>query len=371
MKKIINILILLIISTNYLAQEPVFSQFYFNPIYLNPAMSGMDNNYRLIINNKNQWSKIPGRFNTTSISFDSWQNQSNSSVSMLYSTSTEGESYFRTDRFHFGGAYRLFDVFPSPLAWQFGFHYQNITRRIDWSKLVFSDELDPYLGNINSTSFVIPDSDRFKSSNLSLGTVLTYHLKRGSKTRRFNLPVDLDLELGLAVHEFVQRSNSFVNNGVYKTKRRFTFHGSMLWPFNKSKLSGGIKHSALLVSQGNLSTLQVGLAEAWINPLHLGLFYRRQMSTVSSDFDKFEALYFIFGYQKVLEKSNLSLTMSYSRDFTVSELSAYSGGTNEFSIIVESIEGGLFQGLFRNKRHHKNKYRSMPCYSKFNSRRGF
>ena len=77
MKKIINILILLIISANYLAQEPVFSQFYFNPIYLNPAMSGMDNNYRLIINNKNQWSKIPGKFNTTSVSFDSWQNQSN------------------------------------------------------------------------------------------------------------------------------------------------------------------------------------------------------------------------------------------------------------------------------------------------------
>ena len=95
------------------------------------------------------------------------------------------------------------------------------------------------------------------------------------------------------------------------------------------------------------------------------------MSTVSTDLDKFEALYFIFGYQKVLEKSNLSLTMSYSRDFTVSELGAYSGGTNEFSIIIESIEGGLFQGLFRNKRHHKNKYRSMPCYSKFNSRRGF
>ena len=49
MKKIINILIFLIISANCFSQEPVFSQYYFNPIYLNPAMSGMDNNYRLII----------------------------------------------------------------------------------------------------------------------------------------------------------------------------------------------------------------------------------------------------------------------------------------------------------------------------------
>jgi hypothetical protein len=51
-------------------------------------------------------------------------------------------------------------------------------------------------------------------------------------------------------------------------------------------------------------------------------------------------------------------------------LGGYSGGTNEISIILESIEGGLFAGLLRSKRHSKNKYRSIPCYSKFNTRRG-
>ena len=369
-RKIINIILVLFVSSNINAQEPVFSQFYFNPLYLNPAMSGMDNNFRLFLNNKNQWSKVPGQFNTTSISFDTWQNQSNSSLSMLYSSGIEGESYFKTDRFHFGGAYRLFDVFPSPIAWQFGFHYQNITKKIDWSRLVFSDELDTYLGNVYSTSFIIPNSNSFNSSNLALGTVLTYHLKRGTKSRRFHLPIDLDLELGLAVHDFVQRGNSFINDGVYTSNRRYTFHGSMLWPFSKGKVSGGVKHSALLVNQGNLSTLQVGIIESWIYPLHLGVYYRRQMTSIKSDFDRIEALYFIFGYQKVFDQSNLSLTMSYSRDFTVSELGAYSGGTNEISIILESIEGGLFEGLIKSKRHSKNKYRSIPCYSKFNTRRG-
>ena len=243
-KKIINIIFILFITANINAQEPVFSQFYFNPLYLNPALSGMDNNFRLFLNNKNQWSKVPSRFNTSSVSFDTWQNQSNSSLSFLYSTGLEGESLFRTDRFHFGGAYRLFDVFPSPVAWQFGFHYQNITKKLDWSRLVFSDELDPYLGNIYSTSFIVPNSNSFTTSNLALGTVLTYHLKRGTKTRRFNLPIDLDLELGLAVHDFIQRGNSFVNDGVYTSNRRYTFHGSMLWPFSKGKISGGVKHSA-------------------------------------------------------------------------------------------------------------------------------
>ena len=78
MKNIINILALLLIFNNYAGQEPVFSQFYFNPMYLNPALAGMDNNFRLFVNYKNQWSKVPTLFNTSSISFDTWQNHQNS-----------------------------------------------------------------------------------------------------------------------------------------------------------------------------------------------------------------------------------------------------------------------------------------------------
>ena len=46
-RKIINIILVLFITVNINAQEPVFSQFYFNPLYLNPAMSGMDNNFEI------------------------------------------------------------------------------------------------------------------------------------------------------------------------------------------------------------------------------------------------------------------------------------------------------------------------------------
>jgi len=160
---------------------------------------------------------------------------------------------------------------------------------------------------------------------------------------------------------------SFASNS--DNNRKYTLHGSMLWPF-KGNLSGAIKHSAVYVNQGLLSTLQVGIAEAWLYPLHLGLFYRQQMTTLDTDLDKYESVYFIFGYQHVFERNNLGLTFSYSRDFTVSELSASTSGTNEISIIIESIEGGIFSGLLRAKRHQKKKYRSIPCYSKFNTRGG-
>ena len=66
-------------------QDAEFTQFYSNPIYLNPALAGMDNNFRISMNKRSQWSKIPSQFNTNSISLDSWQNNTNSALSFLYS----------------------------------------------------------------------------------------------------------------------------------------------------------------------------------------------------------------------------------------------------------------------------------------------
>tara|TARA_B100001758_G_scaffold234276_1_gene233312 strand:- start:593 stop:1711 length:1119 start_codon:yes stop_codon:yes gene_type:complete len=366
---LLYILLLLMFTKRNYAQEPVFSQFNFNPIYLNPALAGIDNNFRLFFNKRNQWGKIPSQFNTNSISIDSWQNNTNSAISMMYSNGTEGEGLFRTGNFFFGGAYRLFDVFPSPFAWQFGFQYQNINKSIDWSRLVFSDELDHYLGDIGTSSFINPNTNSYNVSNVALGTVMSYHIKRGSRYRRFHIPVDFDLELGLAVHNFIPRPNSFLSN-QFNNSRKYTLHGSVLWPFKSKKLYGAIKHSAVYINQGALSTLQIGLAESWIYPFHLGMFYRQQMTSLAVDLDKFESFYFIIGYQKVVKESNLSFTFSYSRDFTISELGSYTNGTNELSIIIESIEGGLFANMLHAKRHSKNKYRSIPCYSKFNTRAG-
>ena len=156
--------------------------------------------------------------------------------------------------------------------------------------MVFSDELDHYEGDIYTSDFIAPAGNSYNTSNLALGTVLTYHIKRGSKSRRFHIPLDLDMELGIAVHNFVQRSNGFIYD-IYDNNRKYTLHGSLLWPLKKDKISGGIKHSAVYINQGNLSTLQIGIAEAWIYPLHLGIFYRQQMTSLVDDLDRFEYFY--------------------------------------------------------------------------------
>ena len=58
------------LSTTALAQDPEFSQFYANPLYLNPAFAGSNNCPRVALNYRNQWPGLSGSFVTQSVSYD-------------------------------------------------------------------------------------------------------------------------------------------------------------------------------------------------------------------------------------------------------------------------------------------------------------
>ena len=53
-----------------LCQDAEFTQFYSNPIYLNPAFAGTNNCPRISTNYRSQWTGLPQIFNTTSFSYD-------------------------------------------------------------------------------------------------------------------------------------------------------------------------------------------------------------------------------------------------------------------------------------------------------------
>ena len=52
------------------AQDPKFSQFYANPIYLNPAFAGTNVCGRLHLNIRDQWPAIQGAYAAYSASYD-------------------------------------------------------------------------------------------------------------------------------------------------------------------------------------------------------------------------------------------------------------------------------------------------------------
>ena len=55
------------------AQDPKFSQFFANPIYLNPAFTGTNVCARLHLNIRDQWPAIQGAYAAYSASYDQQQ----------------------------------------------------------------------------------------------------------------------------------------------------------------------------------------------------------------------------------------------------------------------------------------------------------
>ena len=67
--KILTLLFSLVATSEAKAQDPAFTQFYANPIYLNPAFAGSHGCPRVNMNHRNQWPSISGAFVTNKKAF--------------------------------------------------------------------------------------------------------------------------------------------------------------------------------------------------------------------------------------------------------------------------------------------------------------
>jgi hypothetical protein len=72
MKKILFSLLFSFNCLVLLAQDPTFTQFYANPVYLNPALAGSSGCPRVALNYRNQWPQLTGNYVTYAASYDSY-----------------------------------------------------------------------------------------------------------------------------------------------------------------------------------------------------------------------------------------------------------------------------------------------------------
>ena len=72
MKKLVILFALISLSETVLAQDPTFTQFYANPLYLNPAFAGSHGCPRFALNYRNEWPNLSGNYVTYSASYDQY-----------------------------------------------------------------------------------------------------------------------------------------------------------------------------------------------------------------------------------------------------------------------------------------------------------
>ena len=78
------------------AQDPQFTQFYANPIYLNPAFAGSQRCPRMCLNHRNQWPNLSGTYVTYSASYDQHIDAIGGGLGLLVTNDKAGQGTLTT-----------------------------------------------------------------------------------------------------------------------------------------------------------------------------------------------------------------------------------------------------------------------------------
>lgn len=337
---LISIIIILACNSNTLqAQDPHFSQYYAAPLYLNPAFAGTGNNHRLIANYRNQWPSIANGFVTYAFSYDYHLSDLKSGVGLLATVDKAGSADLRSTSLQFIYSYKIqlsnkWVVTPG-LSFGYGI------RDIDFNKLVFGDQLD-FSDDGNA-----PTTDSQVLNNLGSANYFDF----GSGILIYNKI----FWAGFSASHINQPNRSLLGDES-KIPMKTSIHAGVKIPlyngvFKRDRISS-ISPSFVYQNQGNFDQLDVGLHFMY-SPIMIGAWYRGiPIQQNAKDNTSQDALVLILGMQFD------NLEIGYSYDFTISELSAVSGGAHEVSVKY-SIDIAI-----RNKTKHKDKFIPCPTFTK-------
>jgi len=307
--KIRNILVYwgLFFSGIATAQDISFSQFYANPLYLNPAFSGSVGVPRVALQYRNQWSGFNNAFTTYSAAFDMPVKKLQGGIGGYVLNDTQADGILNTLQVNV--SYSVFIQLSKNYrlhgALQAGY-YQN---SLNTSQLVFADNLDPNYGNHGTSAELATLTDpNYGFADFSSG-VLMYSKQ---------------LFYGVAVHHLTEPNQSFYQGSgeVAKLDRKYTAHFGARLPvylYGHNRKKFDISPQVIAQFQGGFQQFNYGVF-ATKRGLTAGAWFRQNFGM------RYDAVIFMVGFMKKNWQFN------YSYDVTVSGLRADSGGTSEVSL---------------------------------------
>lgn len=310
-------------STEITAQDPEFTQFYANPLYLNPAFAGAARCPRLVMNYRNQWPSLSGSFVTTSASYDQHVETIQGGLGLIVMNDRAAQSTLNTTTL--SGIYSYQQPISRKFSIKAGLQATYLQKSLDWSKLTFGDMIDARKGFIYETQDV----------------------QRGGKVNAVDFSAGLlgyseVVYAGVAIHHLNEPNESLIY-GASRLPMKFTAHAGAVIPIEKKKRDGDAKLSpnVLYRRQGEFQQLNLGL---YVNkgPLVAGLWFRGLLFGQKYN-DSFIAT---IGIQTDVVR------FGYSYDVTISELTPSTGGSHEVSL-----------GINFECRAKKKKFRTIACPS--------
>jgi type IX secretion system PorP/SprF family membrane protein len=291
--------------TRVSGQDAVFSQFYANPVYLNPALAGNIICPRLTLNYRNQYPALGGNYVTYNAAADMYINAVSGGMAVIATSDMTGPLASFSANAVYSYHLKITQKLKMNAALQAGYFQY----RLNWEQLVFEDMIVPGTGEIVSGNESQPAKLNVGDVDFSTGMVLGYNEK---------------YYLGVAAHHITNPDLSFYQGNISRLATRFTIHAGAIFNL-KQELPGrendkfSISPNIVYMQQGDFHQLNSGM---YVNfyPFVSGLWLRH-------NFDNPDALIVLLGFQQPEFK------IGYSFDFTVSKMGLPAGGAHEISFV--------------------------------------
>ncbi len=354
------VILLFFISGAAMAQDPQFTQFYNNPVYLNPAYAGATKAGRVIYNYRTQWPKMTN-LKTTLISADYFlpviDKNTAFGVALLYMNDEAGTNLSFVDN-----NINIIVSIEKPVwkNWRIrgGVQYGFYNRRIgdQTGELQFEDALITGGTTMEDLSGLLGEKVNF--SDISVGTLLTghklwfglaaYHLNQpdqsisnityGNETDRLHIKWNFNAgwEVLKEVSNSGRSSRALRVEGLYQKQSKneqltLGFNYTFGWLLSENISYGGdSRYDAQQKSSSSDISLSLGL---WLRAIPL--FGDLDRATVSAD-----AIAFQLGLETEAVRS-LTIGVAYSYDYNISSLNIT--GAHEISLILRTNQ--FFKGL--------------------------
>ncbi len=302
--KILVLLLILNIRAN--AQDVVYSQFYANPLYLNPALAGGKLCNRVTVNYRNQWPEANKGYVSYSATWDQQYDKLGGGLGVMVNSDIGGGGIY--NRFSASGIYSYRWQASRYVVLNAAVKAGYCQYRLDWNKLVFGDQINVYTGEIDPTMETMPTKLNIGNADFGAGIL-------GGYKESFYF--------GVAADHLSRPDIAFYDGGETRLHMRWTIHSGVLFDFFQGMAGEDLRNFSIspnivYVQQWKFHQLNAGM---YINmyPFVGGLWFR-------NNFENPDAIIVLLGIQRKGYK------IGYSYDYTVSKLGSKSGGAHEISI---------------------------------------
>ncbi|WP_372773765.1 type IX secretion system membrane protein PorP/SprF [Mangrovibacterium sp.] len=306
MKKALLFLSLVLIVCAATAQDAEYSQFYANPIYLNPAFTGTSDQARFAINYRNQWPQQGSTFVNYAVSFDRYFPKLNGGIGAQIHNNRELNSIVEKTNLSlfYSHHIKLNPRFFFDLGLEAGMTY----KQLDYDRLIFPDMINQLTGERYVGTQEIPENANLFYPDFSIGVMGQYDSFYG----------------GISVDHLNQPDESvFIGDNRGKLPIKLTVHfGAKNYRWHRGLLSRRftVSPNVIFQHQGAFSQLNMGLY-ILEKAISAGIWYR-QTSGIQP-----ESMIFMIGVMRP------NFKIGYSYDIGLSKLTNYSNGAHEISLI--------------------------------------